>query len=170
MFYGQISAVPHVDQAKLDSCLTGIGALVAGATTNAFIGLDGSRSACEWGEDADSPEGTNLFGLGSHPQILGTGTAGNANNSYWLTDATQPLEGFPVVFGWMGHEGNQQFLRTRITHSMIADSLAGGDEFSETPLFDQETLKTLMYSNRVHGAELVLDDVLQICSELPQQP
>ncbi len=170
MFYGQISAVPHVDQAKLDNCLTGIGALIAGVTTNAFIGLDGSRSDCEWGEDPDSPEDTNLFGLSSHPQILGTGTAGNSNNSYWLTDATQPLEGFPVVFGWMGHEGNQQFLRTRITHSMIADRLAGGDEFSETPLFDAETLKTLMYSNRVHAAELVLDDVLQICRDYLDGP
>ncbi len=59
-FDGQISAVPHVDQAKLDDCLTGIGALIANTTTNAFIGLDGSRSACEWGEDADSPEGTTV--------------------------------------------------------------------------------------------------------------
>lgn len=170
MFYGQISAVPHVDQAKLDDCLNGIGALIAGATTNAFIGLDGSRSDCEWGEDADSPEGTNLFGLSSHPQILGTGTAGNSNNSYWLTDATQPLEGFPTLFGWLGHEGMQQFLRTRITHLMIADRLAGNDEFSATPLFDAETLKTLMYSNRVHGAELVLDDVLQICNDYLGSP
>ncbi len=170
MFYGQISAVPHVDQAKLDECVTGIGALIAGVTTNAFIGLDGSRSACEWGEDDDSPEGSNVFGLSSHPQILGTGSAGNANNSYWLTDPSQPLEGFPVVFGWMGHEGNQQFLRTRITHTLIADRLAGGDEFSETPQFNHDNLKALMYNNRVHGAELVLDDVLQICSDFLNNP
>ncbi|KAA1194314.1 hypothetical protein F0M18_02450 [Pseudohalioglobus sediminis] len=170
MFYGQISAVPHVDQAKLDECLNGIGGLIAAVTTNALIGLDGSRSDCEWGEDADSPEGTNLFGLEAHPQILGTGTAGNSNNSYWLTDATMPLEGFPFVFGWMGHEGNQQFLRTRITHSMIADRLAGEDELSETPLFDADTLKRLMYSNRVHAAELVLDDVLQICADYLNSP
>ena len=165
MYYGQISAVPHVTQAQLDDCQTGIMGIVSNLSTNAFTGLDGSRSECEWGEDADSPPETNVYGLEAHPQILGRGAVGNSNNSYWLSDATRPLEGFPVVFGWMGHEGNQQFMRTRITHIMIADRLAGTDSLSDAPLFDLDTLKTVMYSNRVHAAEITLDDVLQICSE-----
>jgi acyl-homoserine-lactone acylase len=165
MYYGQISAVPHVTQAQLDDCQTGIMALVASVSSNAFTGLDGSRSECEWGEDADSPPGTNVYGLDAHPQIMGRGAVGNSNNSYWLSDPTMPLEGFPVVFGWMGHEGNQQFMRTRITHIMIADRLAGIDGLSNAPLFDQDTLKTMMYLNRVHAAEIVLDDVLEICSD-----
>ena len=165
MYYGQISAVPHVTQAQLDDCQNGIMGIVSSLSTNAFTGLDGSRSECEWGEDADSPAETNVYGLEAHPQILGRGAAGNSNNSYWLSDATMPLEGFPVVFGWMGHEGNQQFMRTRITHIMIADRLAGTDSLSDAPLFTLETLKTVMYSNRVHAAEITLDDVLQICSE-----
>ena len=165
MYYGQISAVPHVTQAKLDDCQTGIMGIVASVSANAFTGLDGSRSECEWGEDADSPAGTNVYGLDAHPQILGRGAVGNSNNSYWLSDATMPLEGFPVVFGWMGHEGDQQFMRTRITHIMIADRLAGRDGLSDAPLFDLETLKTVMYSNRVHAAEMTLDDVLEICAD-----
>lgn len=170
MFYGQISAVPHVDQAKLDDCVEGIGALIADFSTNAFIGLNGSRSACEWGEDADAPAGSNVFGLSSHPQISGRGSVGNSNNSYWLSDPNMPLEGFPVVFGWMGKEGDQQFMRTRITHQMIADRLAGEDELSETPLFDLETVKGLMYANRVHAAEITLDDVLDICRDFLSDP
>ncbi len=170
IFYGQISAVPHVDQAKLDNCMDGIGALIADITTNAFIGLNGSRSECEWGVDADAPVDTNVFGLASHPQILGRGSVGNSNNSYWLSDPGKPLEGFPVVFGWMGHEGDQQFMRTRITHQMIAARLAGNDELSETPLFDFETLKGLMYSNRVLAAEITLDDVLEICNDFLISP
>ncbi|GAB5451223.1 MAG: N-acyl homoserine lactone acylase QqaR [Halioglobus sp.] len=165
MYYGQISAVPHVTQAKLDDCQTGIMGIVADVSTSAFVGLDGSRSECEWGEDPDSPAGTNVYGLEAHPQILGRGAVGNSNNSYWLSDPTMPLEGFPVVFGWMGHEGNQQFMRTRITHIMIADRLAGTDGLSSAPLFDLDTLKTVMYQNRVHAAEIVLDDVLEICSD-----
>ncbi len=165
MFYGQISAVPHVSKAKLDECVTGIVALIADFTTNAFIGLDGSRSACEWGEDEDSPPGTNLFGLEAHPQIAGRGAVGNSNNSYWLSDPNNPLEGFPVVMGWMGSEGNQQFMRTRITHKMIDERLSATDGLSETPLFDLDTVKTVMYLNRVHAAEVTLDDVLQICED-----
>ena len=165
MYYGQISAVPHVTQTQLDGCQTGIMGIVASVSSNAFTGLDGSRSECEWGEDPDSPPLSNVYGLDAHPQYLGRGTAGNSNNSYWLSDATKPLEGFPVVFGWMGHEGDQQFMRTRKTHLMIADRLAGTDGLTETPLFDLETLKTVMYSNKVHAAEITLDDVLEICSD-----
>ncbi len=170
MYYGQISAVPHVTQAKLDDCQTGIMALIAQASTNAFTGLDGSRSECEWGEDADAPPDTNVYGLAAHPQILGRGAVGNSNNSYWLSDPTMPLEGFPTVFGWMGHEGDQQFMRTRITHIMIAERLAGTDGLDAAPLFDLDTLKDVMYLNRVHAAEIVLDDVLEICTEFVDAP
>jgi acyl-homoserine-lactone acylase len=70
----------------------------------------------------------------------------------------------------MGHEGDQQFMRTRKTHLMIADRLAGTDGLSDTPLFDLETLKTVMYSNKVHAAEITLDDVLEICSDFLSNP
>ena len=116
-------------------------ALLATATTNAIIGLDGSTSGCEWGEDAGHPAGTGLFGYDARPKILTHGALGNSNNSYWLTDANKPLTGFPVVLGWMGHEGNQQFMRTRINHLMIADRLAGTDGLSETPKFDMTTCR-----------------------------
>ena len=168
-FYGQISAVPRVTQAQLDSCVNGIGKLLADASTYAFFGMDGSSSDCEWGEDADSPAGSNLYGYDARPKILTRNYVGNSNNSYWLSDANNPLTGFPVVLGWMGPEQHQQFLRTRITHLMIADRLAGQDELSETPLFDMDTLQGLMYANRVYGAEIALDDTLQICADYRQQ-
>jgi acyl-homoserine-lactone acylase len=172
-FYGEISVVPHITQEKLASCTSFIGSIFGPATSNAIITLDGSRSACEWGEDPDSPPGTQIFGYESRPKIRTTGYVGNSNNSYWLSDANNPLSGFPVAMGWMGWENTQQFLRTRITHLMVADRLAGDDEISETPLFDLLSLEALMYNNRVYGAEIVLDDVLQICSEyqatLPQE-
>lgn len=171
VFYGQISAVPHLTQDKLDRCVTGIGRMIADLTTNAIIGLDGSTADCEWGEDADSPPGSGLFGYDARPKIFGRGALGNSNNSYWLTDAGNPLTGFPVVMGWMGPENRQQFLRTRINHLMIARRLAGTDGLSETPLFDMATLQGLMYANRVYGAEIALDDTLQICREyLAAQP
>ncbi|MDH4042120.1 MAG: penicillin acylase family protein, partial [Gammaproteobacteria bacterium] len=164
-FYGQISVVPHVTQAQLDRCVKGIGALLASATTNAIIGLDGSTPDCEWGSDADTPAGTALYGYEARPKIFTRGYVANSNNSYWLSDADHPLTGYPVVLGWMGPENKQQFLRTRINHLMVAQRLAGTDGLSETPLFDMATLEGLMYSNRVYGAEIVLDDTLQICAD-----
>ncbi|MCB1699796.1 MAG: penicillin acylase family protein [Pseudomonadales bacterium] len=169
-FYGQITVVPHITQEQLDLCMVGIGALVASSTTNAIIGLDGSTSACEWGEDADTPAGTGLFGYEARPRISTRGYVANSNNSYWLSDANHPLTGYPVVLGWMGPENKQQFLRTRINHLMVADRLAGTDGLSETPLFDMTTLQGLMYSNRVYGAEIALDDTLEICAQYLESP
>jgi len=169
-FYGQITAVPNLTQAQLDDCVDGVGALIADVSTNAIIGLDGSRSECEWGDDADAPAGSNLLGYANRPKIFTTGYVGNSNNSYWLSDANNPLTGFPVTLGWMGHEQNQQFLRTRVTHLMVADRLAGNDDLSESALFTMETLQGLMYSNRVYGAEIALDDALAICGDYLADP
>ena len=63
-----------------------------------------------------------------------------------------------------------QVERTRINHLMVAARLAGTDGLSETPLFDMATLQDLMYSNRVYGAEIALDDTLQICAQYLADP
>ncbi len=169
-FYGQITVVPHLTSEKLERCVVGIGAVLASATTNAIIGLDGSTSGCDWGEDTDTPKGTGLFGYESRPKIFTRGYVANSNNSYWLSDAKNPLTGFPVVMGWMGPEGKQQFERTRINHLMVAARIAGTDGLSETPLFDMATLQGLMYENRVYAAEITLDDTLQICADYVATP
>jgi len=163
-FYGDISAVPHVTQEQLDRCVRGlVPTLLAEATGNAILTLDGATSACEWGSDPDSPAGSNRYGYGSLPKLLTTDYAANSNNSYWLSDASRPLTGFPVVMGFLGHEGEEQFLRTRITHQMVAERKAATDGLSDLPGFTLDTLQGLMYANRVLGAEDNLDDVLSVC-------
>jgi len=163
-FYGEISAVPFLTQSQLSNCIKPpIGTLLAAATTNVILALDGSDSTCEWGDDPQAPAGSNLYGSQALPQLTTTDYVGNSNNSYWLSDANNPLEGFPTIMGPVGHEGLQQFLRTRIGHIMVAERKAATDGLSDTPLFDPGTVKGLMYKNRVYGAELVLDDVLAIC-------
>ena len=164
-FYGEISAIPFITQAQLDTCINGeIGPLLAGATTNVIVSLDGSMSSCEWGDSPNAPANSNLYSSADLPQIRTTDYVGNSNNSYWLSDANNPLEGFPTIMGPVGYEGLQQFLRTRLGHIMVEERKAATDGFSETPLFDPATLKEMMYSNRVYGAEIVLDDVLEICA------
>lgn len=164
-FYGEISAIPFITQDQLDTCVNGeIGPLLAGATTNVLVSLDGSDSSCEWGNSPDAPENSNLYSSGDLPQIRTTDYVGNSNNGYWLSDANNPLEGFPTIMGPVGYEGLQQFLRTRLGHIMVEERKNAADGFSETPLFNPETLKQMMYSNRVYGAEIVLDDVLEICA------
>jgi len=164
-FYGEVSAIPFITQPQLDNCIKPpIGTLLAELTTNVIVALNGSDPGCEWGNDPQAPEGSNLYSSGALPQLFTTDYVSNSNNSYWLSDANNPLEGFPTIMGPVGYEGLQQFLRTRIGHLMVAERKAATDGLSETPLFDLATLEGLMYSNRVYGAELVLDDVLTICA------
>ena len=166
-FYGDISAVPHVTQQQLDTCIKGIfGPLLAKATNNAILLLDGSTPACEWGSDDDSPAGSNLYGYSSLPKFVTTDYAANSNNSYWLSNANNPLTGFPVVMGSFGHEGEQQLLRTQLTHQMVAERMNATDGLSDVPKFTTDTLQGLMYSNRVLGAETTMDDILTICETL----
>ena len=46
---------------------------------------------------------------------------------------------------------------------MVEERKLATDGLSETPLFNLDTVKQMMYLNRVYGAELVLDDVLTVC-------
>ena len=168
VFYGETAAVPHVTQQQLDDCGTPLGRLLAFATNNAVLTLDGSRAACEWGEDPDSPPGTNIYGYAARPTLQTDDYVGNGNDSYWLSNADAPLTGFPLVFGWLGRENSQQSLRTRIGHLMVQERRTASDGLDDARGFNLESMKALMYRNRVYGAEIVLDDVLAICNGLPE--
>ena len=163
-FYGEVAAVPHVTEAQREECATDLGRVLAAFSNNALITLDGSSAACEWGEDPDSPADSNLYGFDARPKLVTTDYVGNGNDSYWLSNAAIPITGFSPMFGWLGHENTQQSLRTRIGHLMVAERRNGTDGLDDTPGFTLESVKALMYRNRVYGAEIVLDDVLAICA------
>lgn len=164
-FYGEVSAIPFLTQEQLDNCVKPpVGTILAELTTNVILALDGSDPACEWGDDPDAPAGSNLYSADKLPQFFTTDYAGNSNNGYWLSDANNPLEGFPTIMGPLGYEGTQQFLRTRIGHLMVAERKAGTDGLDSEPLFSLENTKAFMYNNRVYGAEITLDDVLAVCA------
>lgn len=159
-FYGEVAKVPHVSAQQLQFCVTSLLArLLQLQTNNAALALDGSQSRCEWGRDEDSPAGTNLYGFEARPKRTTTTYVANSNDSYWLANAERPLTGYPVVFGFVGHEQRQQQLRTRHGLRLIAERTAGGLTLGE--------LRGLLYSHRVYAAELVLPDVLRICQQTP---
>ena len=166
-FYGEVAAIPHVTQAQLDDCLTRIGRLLAGLANNAALVLDGSDPDCEWGEDSDSPDDSGLYGCDARPKIRTRDYVGNSNDSYWLSDPNNPLTGYPLVFGWLGGEGQQQMLRTRIGHLMVEERRNAADGLDSAPGFTLDSLKGLMFTNRVFAAELTLDDALALCAGLP---
>ncbi|MEP5765208.1 MAG: penicillin acylase family protein [Halieaceae bacterium] len=154
--YSDISTVPHVSQQKIDSCVRGfIGPLLTDA---GFVTLDGADSACEWGNDPGAPEG--VFGYDSLPKLDTREYGANANDSYWLSNPRQLLEGFSQIIGL---EGIEQSLRTRLTFVQAEERLDGSDGLA-APLFTNELVRQIHYSARNLPAELILADLVADCS------
>ena len=154
--YADVGAMPHVTREKLLECAKS--ALTTILSGQGFPSLDGSRSECEWGSDADAPDG--LFGRENLPQLPTTRYGANANDSYWLPSAVDRLNGFSPV---IGREGVEQSIRTRQTMMQAEERIAGTDGLG-APGIDAEQLRTMMFGNRNLGGELVRDETVSLCS------
>jgi acyl-homoserine-lactone acylase len=158
-YYGDISTVPHVTDAKLAACANTFVAQVLSSVR--VYTLDGSTSACDLGTDADAPQ-AGIFGAGNLPSIRRTDFAQNSNNSYWLANPAQPLEGFPQIIGT--DEGGPQNLRTRLGLTQIEDRMNGAAGLPGSG-FDRQWLQDVLFQNRHHSAELLQAGVSTLCDE-----
>ena len=154
-FYGDISTVPHITQAKIDECTKGT---LAGLITNfGFFTLDGDRSECEWGSDPGAPPG--LFGFDNLPKIATNDFAANANDSYWLSNPDNLLTGFSPL---IGSEEIEQSIRTRQTFVQAQERIAGTDTLGAAK-FTSENMRELMFQSRSLAADLVLTNLVAAC-------
>lgn len=156
-FYGDITVVPHVTQQKIDTCVRGaVGPLAL--QLFGLIVLDGSDSECNWGSDPDAPQ-EGIFGFDSLPSLDTGEYTANANDSYWLSNPRQLLEGYSRI---IGQERIEQSIRTRLTFVQAEQRLAGSDGLGEAG-FSNETVREILVSARNHAAELVNDDLVELC-------
>lgn len=160
--YSDVSVVPHVTDDKALGC-TGVLGLVT-FTALGLPTLDGSRSACDWGTDPDAPV-TGIFGASNLPYLFRSDYVTNGNDSYWLSNPQEPLEGFDRI---IGTERTERSLRTRLGLLMVQQRLAGTDGRSPAAgnVFTQDILQEVMFENRHYGAELMVDDLVTLCETL----
>jgi acyl-homoserine-lactone acylase len=157
-FYGDIGSMPNASNAKLAACIKpGLSAALAASRLYA---LDGSTSACDLGTDADAPE-PGIFGGGNMPGLMRRDFVQNSNDSYWLANPAQRLEGYSQIIGV--DENRPQNFRTRLGITQIRNRQAGTDGLPGAG-FDQQWLQDVLYRNRHYSAEIMLDGVLQLCA------
>ncbi len=149
-FYGDLSATPNLDASALGECRRQVGGLPGWA-----IILDGSGAKCDWQTDARSAVAGNLP-PDDMPRSTSTDYFTNSNDSYWLSNPDQPLEGYSRV---IGDEQTARSLRTRAGLTFV-DEAIGGD----TKLTSQN-LQDILYSHRHFSAELFLDEILGLCEQ-----
>lgn len=160
VLYADHSVVPNVPDALAQQCMTPTGMIldqVAG-----LPGLNGTfaGSSCAWGTDADA-ERPGIFGPANLPMEVRRDWVMNANDSYWLPNPEQPLEGYA---GIIGCEQCVRTMRTRMVSHYVMDRLAAGEKESPRSLRGHE------HENRVMAAEVMrengaLDQVCQATGE-----
>ncbi|MDB5364411.1 MAG: aculeacin acylase [Rhodospirillales bacterium] len=151
-FYGDISVAPNFDAAKLAACA------VPGITIARASVLDGSRTDCTATVDASTPE-PGLLPPAKRPSMTRTDFVANSNASYWLTNASAPLEGFSPV---IGAERTAQNFRTRQGQVQVRDRLAGRDGLPGDRM-SMQAVEKILFSDRSLQGELVLNDLLAAC-------
>ncbi len=150
-YYADIGVVPNVSDAKAAACNS-----VLGTQTLTLLGipiLDGSRTACRWGNDADAIQ-PGTFGPKNMPSLFRRDFTSNMNDSFWLTNPKQPLEGFARI---IGDQRTARALRTRLG---LRIALQQGK-------FTLRDLQNAVFNNRQYFGELVRDELVALCKSNP---
>ncbi|MEL7454191.1 MAG: penicillin acylase family protein, partial [Pseudomonadota bacterium] len=149
-YYADVSGTPNIDAALLQDCRI---QHPAGAR---LIVLDGRKSACEWRVDPRSKV-PGAMPAAQMPKLKADTYVSNSNDSYWLSNAEMPLEGYSPI---IGDEGTPRSLRTRAGLSLIEEAREQHGKI--TP----DHVRRMLDTHRNYGAELLLDDILAaICTE-----
>ncbi len=146
VLYADPGPIPNLPDELVEAC-----SVVAGAA------LDGSRSDCQWRDDAGAAAG-GIFAPDSLPARFRSDSVTNSNDSHWLANPAAPLEGFPA---WIGSERTPRTIRTRSGLDMLLrlKSSAG--------VVDLASLRQLALANENHMGRLIRDDVVEFCRATP---
>jgi acyl-homoserine-lactone acylase len=161
-YYSMEGAIPNVPNELAQRCNTELGQVtfeVLGLPT-----LDGSRSECDWRTDPDAVA-PGIFGPSKIPRMFRRDYTHNGNDSHWLSNPHQPLEGFDRI---VGDERSARSLRTRIGIVQADQRLAGADGRGGNK-FTLDDLKYVTLSNRQYAGELWRDPLVEMCRQSPIQ-
>lgn len=165
-WYSDMGAVPNVSDAQTVQCNTDEGRALAalfGGGADAPIVLDGSRSACDWKEDADSVQ-TGAIGPSRMPSLWREDYVANMNDSYWLANPRQPLVGYPSIMGPAGTAPVS--FRTQLGNRLVQDRLEGTDGYAGNRA-TVDTVKQMVLNSRAYSAEVFKTQMLDIVCAVP---
>jgi acyl-homoserine-lactone acylase len=119
--------------------------------------LDGGDPVFELIPGAD---GRGVVPYEEAPKLTRTDYVLNANNSHWLGNSAEPLEGYSPIYG---SERTVRSFRTR-QNLRYADEMGEGTVSGEDGLFDLEELENMVFANRIMTTELFYDDLVARCA------
>jgi len=147
-FYADMAVTPNLDAKQLSDCR-----LLLADVPAYFVVLSGDRESCEWKDDSRARI-PNVMPAEEMPRLRRDDYVLNANNSYWLTNPDEPLEGFSPT---LGTTHTARSLRTRAGIAFVEELISQGK-------VSPGDLQDMLFSHRNYAAELLLDDILELCT------
>jgi acyl-homoserine-lactone acylase len=121
--------------------------------------LNGSDSRFEW-VDEEGARDPGVVPFAKQPKLERRDAVSNANQSHWIANSAEPLEGYTPL---MGSERNEQHLRARLVAMLVEDESADGPSGSDG-VFSMEELQQVYMVNRGLLGELLRDEVVARCT------
>jgi acyl-homoserine-lactone acylase len=159
-YYADIGAIPNVSNQKAAQCDSPVG--VATFQALGLPVLDGFTSACEWDDDPDAVA-PGIFGPSHLPSLVRDDYVTNSNDSYWLSNPEQPLEGYARI---IGDERTPRTLRTRLGLRIVQQRLDGSDGLPGDR-FTRQQLQDAVFNDRQMAGELWRDQLVSLCESAP---
>lgn len=147
--YADMSAIPNVSAELIERCA------VDTDSGQRVITLNGSDPSCNWQIDSRAAY-PGLMPPNEQPSLITDTYVSNSNDSYWLSNPDNRLEGFSPI---IGNEQQVRSLRTRAGLKFVEEVLNSGEKF------DQAAVQNLLFNHRHYGAEVFLDDILAVCEQ-----
>ena len=154
--FTDVGTVPNISNEFAAVCNTPLGQ--ATWNTLGLAVLKGSLSACAVPTDPKSAA-PMVMPADRQPMIKRRDYVANSNESHWLSNARQPLEGYSRVFG---PERSQRAMRTRLGHKIVLDRLEGRDGAGKRT-FSRQDIQNAVFNNRQLLGELWTDDLVTQC-------
>jgi acyl-homoserine-lactone acylase len=155
-YYADIGSMPNLPNEKLSSCEVPVGTALR--TAASVFAIDGSRADCDPGQDPDAVA-PGILGRSKQPFMFRRDYTSNMNDSYWLTNPEQPLEGYPTI---IGNERTARALRTRLGLRIIQQRLDGSDG-RPGRRFSLNDMTWAVFNNRQYAGELFRDEAVAMC-------
>lgn len=151
VFYIDDSTVPRLTPTAINQ-LTTNPLLVQIRQAAGFTVLPGFSSAFDFERAVPYEEA---------PRYSGNDYVQNSNNSFWLTNPDSPITGVSPLYGQVD---NEQSLRSRMAHRLLADEAGSDNLFSPTEVEDA------LLGNRSYLGESVATELLAVCESQGIEP
>lgn len=160
-WYADTTPTPNLSQSAIDKWLAAKDSdfLTMALAANDVVLLDGGDSTFEWVE-APGARAPGLVPYAKVPKLERRDFIFNANDSHWLTNPMQPLEGFSPLHGF---ERTPRTPRTRMNAATLLATGDGSPSGSDGK-FTLEELQAAALSNRGMMAELLRDELVERCT------